>query len=76
MKTDIWGRMIRRYTIASGVGLIACIILFAHLASIPAGQTIPMWMMYGAVLGGVLLLGGLFGIAISFFFRMWSKENR
>jgi len=75
MKTDIWGRMIRRYAIASGAGLIVCIVLFSRLYFIPAGQTVPIWMMYGAVLGGVLLFGGLFGIAVSFFFRMWSRER-
>jgi len=75
MKTDIWKRMIRRYAIASSVGLITCIILFSNLASIPAGQIVPRWELYGAVFGGLLLFGGLFGIAVSFFFRMWSRER-
>ncbi len=76
MKTDIWGRMIRRYAIGSGVGLVTCIILFWRLESIPAGQVVPVWMVDGAALGGVLLLGGLFGVAVSFFFSMWSEERR
>lgn len=75
MKIDIWKRMIRRYTIASGVGFIVCVILFSKLASIPAGQTVPIWMIYGSIFGGLLLFGGLFGVAVSFFFRMWSKER-
>jgi len=75
MKTEIWKRMIRRYAIASVIGLIACIILFWQLAIIPAGQTIPRWEVFATVLSGLLLFGGLFGIAVSFFFRMWSRER-
>ena len=76
MKTDIWKRMIRRYAIASVIGLIACIILFWQLEIIPAGQPVPRWELFATVLGGLLLFGGLFGIAVSVFFRMWSREKR
>ncbi len=75
MKIDIWKRMMRRYSIASIIGLIACIILFWQLEIIPAGQTVPRWELFAALLGGLLLFGGLFGIAVSFFFRMWSHER-
>ncbi len=75
MKTDIWKRMIRRYAIASSAGAIACIILFWQLGIIPAGQIVPRWMLFATVLAGLLFFGGLFGIAVSFFFRMWSKER-
>jgi len=75
MKKDIWTRMIRRYAIASVAGLIACIILFWQLEIIPAGQATPRWELFATVFAGLLLFGGLFGIAVSFFFRMWSKEQ-
>jgi len=75
MKMNVWGRMIRRYVIASVIGLIACTILFWRLEIIPAGQTVPRWEVSATVLGGLLLFGGLFGIAVSFFFRMWSREQ-
>ena len=75
MKSDIWKRMIRRYAIASGIGLVVCAILFPKLAAIPAGQPIPGWLLPTLVVGGLLLFGGLFGIVVSMFFRILGKER-
>lgn len=70
----IWKTMIRRYAIISTIGLIACIYFFNHLASLSAGHAIPSWVVIGAVIGGLMMLGGLFGMALSLFFHMWHKE--
>ncbi len=75
MKSDIWKRLIRRYAIASAVGLVICVVLFSKLAAIPAGQTIPGWLLPMIVVGGLLLCGGLFGILVSVFFRILGKEK-
>jgi len=75
MKSDIWKRMIRRYAIASVIGLIVCATLFSKLAAIPAGQAIPGWLLPVLVVGGLLLFGGLFGIVVSVFFRILGRER-
>jgi len=75
MKSDIWKRMIRRYAIASAIGLVICAVLFTKLANIPAGQPIPGWLLPAIVVGGLLLFGGLFGIAVSVFFRILGGQK-
>jgi len=75
MKTDIWKRMIRRYAVVSVIGLVACVILFWQLALIPAGQMIPRWLVFAAVLAGLAFFSGLFGLGVSVFFRIWSRKQ-
>lgn len=70
----IWKTMIRRYAIISAIGFIACIYFFQHLYAISAGQAVPLWAVIGGAIGGLMMLGGLFGMALSFFFHMWHQE--
>jgi hypothetical protein len=70
----IWKTMIRRYAIISAIGLVACIYFFRHLYTLSAGQAVPSWVVIGASIGGLMMLGGLFGMALSLFFHLWHKE--
>ena len=75
MKPDYGKRRIRIYAIASTVGAIACIILFWRLASVPVGKTPAIWLMDATVVSGVLLMGGLFGMALEIFLRILNRER-
>jgi len=72
---DVWRTAIRRYAIASAIGAVACIIMFRQLYIAPPGQSIPWWLALTTAFAGLLMLGGIFGMALSFFLRLWHKEG-
>jgi len=70
----IWKTMMWRYGIASAIGLLICIFFFNRLYYLHAGEAIPSWLIAGASVGGLMLLGGLFGMSISLLFHLGHKE--
>ncbi len=70
----IWKTMMRRYTLIAGAGSLVCVLAFGRLYAIPPGQTSPTWLLIITTIGGLLLLGGLFGFALSLFFHVLHKE--
>lgn len=70
----IWKTMMRRYAVISALGLIACIFFFQRLYIIHAGQPVPTWLVAGASIAGLMMLGGLFGVAVSLFFHLYHRE--
>jgi len=68
-----WKATIRRYQIATGIGLALIVYFFWRLASLPIDALPPLWMLWGAGLGGVVFLGGLFGMGMSYFLHALHK---
>ena len=68
-----WKSSIRRYQIASAIGFVMCIVFFWLLSRMPINAVPPLWMLWGTGLSGLLLLGGLFGLGMSYFLRAMHK---
>jgi len=66
---DIWIRMMKRYAIAMVVGIAMLAYLFPNLH-----DSATMLMVAATIIGGLLVFGGGFGIAVSFFFYLWHKK--
>jgi len=66
---NIWNRMMKRYAIAMVIGIAMLAYLFPNLHD---SATMPM--MVSVLIGGLLVFGGGFGIAVSFFFYLWHKK--
>lgn len=69
----IWNTMIRRYIIAAVVGLIIAIYFFYRLYALPVNQPVPMSLVVGASIGGLVTCASLFGIGITLIFKMVGK---
>lgn len=74
MTSAVWNTMIRRYIIISAVGLIIAIYFFHRLYIMPVNQPVPMSIVIGASIGGLMASSGVFGIAISLFFKIMGKR--
>jgi hypothetical protein len=66
---EIWKIMIRRYQVAAIIGFAMCVFFFWQLAHLPLSVPPPMWMWWGTGFSGLIFFGGLFGMAISYFFH-------
>jgi hypothetical protein len=69
-----WSTTIRRYAMISIIGVIICAYSFYRLYITPAGQPVPMRIVVGASIGGLMTASGVFGIAVSYFFKMLGKQ--
>ncbi len=69
----IWDTMIQRYIIATIIGLIVAIYFFYRMYMQPVTEPVPMSMVVGASIGGLVTCSGIFGIAISLIFKMMGK---
>lgn len=75
LKQNVWKVMVKRYLVASGIGLVICIYFFWRMYRLPLDSVTPLWFMWCAGLGGIMFLGGLFGVGMSCFLHMISKEG-
>jgi hypothetical protein len=74
MTSAVWDTTIRRYIIVSAVGLIVALYFFYRLYIMPVSEAVPMWIVVGASLGGLVTSSGVFGLAITLFFRLMGKH--
>lgn len=73
-----WKRQIRFYSAAIVLGVILLTVAIYQARHLPAGNGIsgmPAYIIDEAALGGLGLLGGLFGLALALFFRFWHKRR-
>ena len=69
----VWKATIRRYQITAAIGLAMCIFFFWRLYYLPTEALPPLWMLWGTGLSGLVLLGGLFGLGLSYFLHALHK---
>ena len=72
---ETWKIMIRRYQIVAIIGLVLCIFFFWLLAHRHINEAPSPWVLVGTAISGVMLLGGIFGMALNFFLHMLHKEG-
>ena len=69
----VWKTTIRRYQITSAIGLAMCTFFFWRLYHLPTEALPPLWMLWGTGLSGIVLLGGVFGLGLSYFLHALHK---
>ncbi|MDQ6955232.1 MAG: hypothetical protein Q9M20_07295 [Mariprofundaceae bacterium] len=67
---DLWMKHMSRYAIAMAVGIALLMYIFPQLHDGASKM-----MLASALLGGGLIFGGGFGVAVSLFFHLWHKET-
>jgi hypothetical protein len=70
----IWATMIKRYIVMAAVGAVICVYFFYRMYAMPVSQTVPMWMVVGASIGGLLTTTGLFGVGLNLILQIVGKK--
>jgi len=75
---DTWKRQMRIYTMAIVAGSVLLATAIYQARSLPHAEGMngmPLYILEEAGLGGLGLLGGLFGLALAVFFNVWHKKK-
>ena len=75
---SIWKRQMRNYSVAIVIGALLLLLAIYQVRSLPhmnGASSMPLSIIGEAALGGLGLLGGLFGLALALFFHIWHKKK-
>ncbi len=71
-----WKRQIRIYSIIALFGAILLMYDISEVRALPHGADgIPVYLIGAGALGGLAVLGGLFGLALAVFFNVWHRKK-
>jgi len=73
-----WKRQMRNYSMLVGIGTILMVFSIYQVRHMPhsSGMSeMPLSIIGEAAIGGLGLLGGLFGLALAMFFGVWHKKR-
>jgi len=71
-----WKRQMRIYSVIAVLGAILLLYDISEVRALPHGTAgIPVYLMGTAALGGLAVLGGLFGLALAVFFNLWHRKK-
>jgi len=73
-----WKRQMRNYSLLAGIGMVLMVYSIYQVRHMPhsSGMSdMPLSIIGEAALGGLGLLGGLFGLTLATFFCLWHKKK-
>ncbi len=74
--TATWKRQMRTYGIVAAFGTVVLLYDIAQVRALPHGTAgIPAYLMAATAVGGLAVMGGLFGLALAAFFNAWHKKK-
>ena len=64
----------KRWSIVSALGFIIIFVTFSHTHGMKPGE-VPHWQLVVGVTGGLMALGGLFGLLLAVIFHLIHKNR-
>jgi len=71
---EIWKTLMKRWTVVSLIGFTILFFTFWQMHGMKPG-TVSRWLLGESVLGGLMALGGLFGLLLAFIFHLIHKNR-
>jgi len=71
---EIWKTLMKRWTVVSVIGFAITFLTFWQMHGVKF-DSVSKWLIGESVLGGLMALGGLFGLILASIFHLIHKER-